>query len=421
MSSIKMKGFKETIKVEDALNRFFNEFKDKKLDSELIDLKDALNRVLAEDIISKVDIPPFDRSAVDGYALKAENTYGASEDNPIRLKLLGRIEAGDKPSIEIHEGEAVEIATGAPIPKGANAVEMVEYTRKINDKTIEVFKQITPYENVSKIGEDIKKGELLLKIGTRLKPYDLGIIASIGIPKIRVFKKPKVGILSTGSELVELGASLEPGKIINSNRIMISAMVEELGGTPVDLGIAKDSLEEIKSKIIKGLKESDLIIITGGASVGEKDLVAEAINAIGKPGMIVHGIAIRPGMPTGLAIVEEKPIASLSGYPVAAAIGFIALVKPIMMKMLCAYYEPLPKIKAVLSRRVTSPIGIKSFVRVIVEKVGNKYFAHPLRVTGSGVLSSLVKSNGILIIPENKEGVDEGEEVEIILTRHIHE
>jgi molybdopterin molybdotransferase len=416
-----MKGFKETIRVDDALRKFFDEFKGKTLDSEIVDLKDALNRVLAEDIIAKVDIPPFDRAAMDGYAVRAEDTYGASEDNPIRLKLLGKIEAGEKPSIEVHEGEAIEIATGAPIPKGANAVEMIEYTKKISDKVIEVFKQIAPGENVSKVGEDVKKGELLLKAGIRLKPYDLGIIASLGISKVKVFKKPKVGVLSTGNELVELGAPLEPGKIINSNRIMISAMVEELGGIPIDLGIAKDSLEDIKNKIIDGLKKSDFIIITGGTSVGEKDLVAEAINSIGKPGMIVHGIAIRPGMPTGLAIVEGKPIASLSGYPVAATIGFMALVRPIIIKMLCAYEEPLPKIKAILSRRVPSPIGVKSFVRVIVEKVGDKYFANPLRATGSGVLSSLVKANGILIIPENKEGVDTGEEVEIILTRHINE
>ncbi|MEM2897314.1 MAG: molybdopterin molybdotransferase MoeA [Candidatus Bathyarchaeia archaeon] len=421
MSSIRMKGFKETMKVDDSLRKFLKEFKEKKLDKEVIDLKNSLNRILAEDIVATIDIPPFDRAAMDGYAVKAEDTYGAFEDNPIRLKLLGRIEAGEMASIEVHKGEAVEIATGAPIPKGANAVEMVEYTRKIDDRTIEVFKQITPSENVSKIGEDVKKGDLLLKTGVRLKPYDLGMLASLGISRIKVFKRLRVGVLSTGSELVELGAPLEPGKIINSNRIMISAMVEELGGIPVDLGIAGDSLDEIKNKLIDGLKKSDLIIITGGTSVGEKDLVAEAINSIGKPGMIVHGVSIRPGMPTGLAIVEGKPIASLSGYPVAAIVGFIALVRPIIIKMLNTNEEPLPRIKATMSRRIASPIGVKSFVRVLVEKVGDKYFANPLRTTGSGVLSSLVKANGILIIPENKEGVDTGEEVEVILTRHIEE
>jgi molybdopterin molybdotransferase len=247
------------------------------------------------------------------------------------------------------------------------------------------------------------------------------MLAAMGFSEVNVLRKPKIAILSTGNELVSVEESEKTTKDIDVNRTTISAMCLDIGAEIIDLGIAKDDFNEIKSKIKKGLNAGDIVIVTGGTSVSNTDLTAEVINSIGKPGMIVHGISLKPGKPTGLAIVNGKIIVSLSGYPIAAIVGFEALVKPILVKLRIIHEMPIPTIRAKMIRRVTSTLGAKHYVRVRVEKSDGNFIASPVRIKGSGILSSMIRANGFLIIPEDREGVDEGEEVEIQLFRPLND
>jgi molybdopterin molybdotransferase len=400
----RLKGFEKLTNVDDALQSFLRKLKPERLDSEQITINAALGRVTAEDIRGKYDLPPFDRSAVDGYALRAKGTFGVSAFNPKIFKLTR-----DK----VRENEARTIWTGNPIPEGADAVVMLEYTKKFEDK-IEVEKAVTPGKNVSKRGEDATEGDVAIKAGTRLNPHHLGLLAALGETHVAVVRKPKVAILATGSELVELGQKLEPGKIVETNRLVFSSMCMELGAEPLNLGLAKDDLKEISAKIQEGLEQADAVITTGGTSVGYPDLVPLAVNHLGKPGVIIHGVAIRPGMPTALAILKGKPVFVLSGNPVAATVGFEVFTRPTLLKLL-GTKEARPVIEAKLSRRVAGALGRRVFLRVRVFERNGGFFAEPVRVSGSGVLTTMTKANGYVIIPENREGVEEGESVRVHL------
>ncbi|MEM3019299.1 MAG: molybdopterin-binding protein, partial [Candidatus Bathyarchaeia archaeon] len=277
-----MKVFKTLTRADEALKKFFEVLSLKRLEAEEVEVTKALNRVLAEDLLAPIDVPGFDRAAMDGYAVRASDTFGSSQENPAILKVVGRIQVGEVPSLEIGSGEAVEVATGAPIPKGANAVVMVEYTRRLEEDLLEVWQPVTPWENVSRRGEDAKRGEILLRAGTRLKPHDLGMLAALGLTKIRVVRHPRIAILSTGSELLEPGSPIEEGspRIVDVDKLILSAEVEELGGAPLDLGTVPDELETIEKRIAEGLRVADALIVTGGTSVGNKDLVPEAIGRL---------------------------------------------------------------------------------------------------------------------------------------------
>jgi molybdopterin molybdotransferase len=404
----RLKGFEKLTNVDDALASFLTQLKPERLDSEQIPIHAALGRVTAEDIRAKYHLPPFDRSAVDGYALRAKDTFGVSAFNTKTFKLTKG---------KVRENEAKELWTGNPVPEGADAVVMLEYTKKFEDK-IELGKAVTPGKNVSKRGEDVKKGDVAIKAGTLLNPHHLGLLAALGETHISVVRKPKVAILATGSELVELGNKLEPGKIMETNRLLFSSMCMELGAEPLNLGLAKDDLNEITSKIKEGLEQADAVITTGGTSVGYPDLVPLAVNKIGKPGVIVHGVAIRPGMPTALAILEGKPVFVLSGNPVAATVGFEVFTRPTLLRML-GINEVRPAVEAKLTRRVAGALGRRVFLRVRVFERNGGFFAEPVRVTGSGVLTTMTKANGYVIIPENREGVEEGESVMVQLFSSI--
>ncbi len=396
----RLKGFEKLTNVDAALQSFFRQLKPERLDSEQIPINAAMGRVTAENIRAKYDLPPFDRSAVDGYALRARDTFGVSTFNTKNFKLTEG---------KIRENEAKELWTGNSIPEGADAVVMLEYTRKSEDK-IEVEKAVTPGRNVSKRGEDVAEGDVAIEAGTRLNPHHLGLLAALGETHVKVVRKPKVAILATGSELVELGQKLEPGKIVETNRLVFSSMCKELGAEALDLGVAKDDLKEISVKIQEGLEQADAVITTGGTSVGYPDLVPLAVNQLGKPGIIIHGVAIRPGMPTALAILKGKPVFVLSGNPVAATVGFEVFARPILFKLL-GIKEARPAVEAKLTRRVAGVLGRRVFLRVRVFEKDGGFFAEPVRVTGSGVLTTITKANGYVIVPENREGIEEGESV----------
>lgn len=415
----RLRGFKETAKAERALEKLFDNVTIARLSSELVPIDKALCRVLAEDLVSEVNIPRHDRSAMDGYAVVAKDTFGSSQTSPALLNLVGNVDTGKHPAFRLGKGEAAEITTGAILPVGADAVVMLEYVRKIDEKQIELLASVTPGENVSKTGEDVRPGDLVLKQGTRLKPPDLAMLAALSMDKIQVVRRPEVAIICSGNELIELGTPPSPGKIVNTNRFLLSAMIEQLGASPNYLGIAKDSVEDISQFIRKGLAEADIVLVTGGTSVGGKDFVPDAINLVGKPGMIVHGISIRPGMPTGLASANGKPIISLSGHPVAAMIGFDTFVRPMILRLLDTQDEPVALVKAKLTRRVASAVGMRTFLRVVVREVKGEYLADPITTSGSGILSSMTQANGIVVIPEDKEGMEENEDVTVHLFRPI--
>ena len=400
----RLKGFEKLTNVDDALENFLTQLKPERLCSELVPLHEALGRITADDVRANYDLPLFDRSAVDGYAVKAKDTVGVSAFKP---KIFTLTEGN------VHENEAKELWTGNPVPEGADAVVMLEYTKKWVDK-IELAASVTPGRNVSKRGEDVKDGNIAVTAGTRLGPHHLGLLGALGVTDVPVVRKPKVAILATGNELVELGNKLEFGKIVETNRLLFSSLCVELGAEPLDLGLAKDDLKQIVPKIKEGLRQADAVITTGGTSVGYPDLVPLAVNKIGKPGIVVHGVAIRPGMPTALAILEGKPVFVLSGNPVAATVGFEAFTRPTLFKLL-GVDEVRPAVEAKLTRSVAGALGRKVFLRVRVFERGGGFFAEPVRVTGSGVITTMTRANGYVIIPENREGIEEDETVKVSL------
>ncbi|MGE5533843.1 MAG: gephyrin-like molybdotransferase Glp [Ignavibacteria bacterium] len=400
---MKLKGFQKLTLVDEALQIWFSAMQLGKPKVISVRLQDALGRVLAEDLVALEDLPRFDKSAMDGYAVRSFDLAGASQPKPAVLQLT----QGDY----VEAKQAKQIWTGNPLPEGADAVVMLENTQKRDDR-LEVWSQLNPWTNVSEVGEDVKKGTVVFKAGTRLNPYHIGLAAALGHTELKVANKPKVAILPTGNELAELGTERGANQIYDSNKVMVSAMCHELGAETVDLGLAKDKTEEIAKKIQSALEKFDAVITTGGTSVGGLDLVPDAVNMLGKPGVVVHGVALRPAMPTAVAVLEGKPVLILSGNPVAAVIGFEVFGRPLITKMLgMEKAEPRTVVKAVLSRRVTSVLGRKTYVRVRVLLKNNELSAEPISAKGSGSISTMTQSNGYMIVPENREGVNEGETV----------
>jgi molybdopterin molybdotransferase len=368
---------------------------------EEVSLDEALGRVLAEDIISPIDSPPFDRSAVDGYAVRAEDTFQAREYNPIELEVIDEITAGMESKKEVGKGKAIKLMTGNKIPKGANAVIMQEHVKREGNR-IYVLRPVAPGQNVSFKGEDIKKGEVLLRKRQILRAQDLALLKSVGIKRIKVKRKPKVGIIVTGDELIEDldEKALNEGKILESNSIMLKSLVRQYFGEPIFYGVLPDDEAKINEALEKTKKECDLVLITGGSAFGDKDYAHKFVR------LLFHGTTIRPGRPMGYG---EK-IFVMSGYPVAVFTQFHLFVKYALIKLAGADYKDI-KVKARLASKVSSTLGRYEFVKVWYEDGKAK----PIRKSGSGLISSLVESNGYLIIPEDVEGYREGEEVEIVL------
>lgn len=381
---------------------------------------EALGRYVAEDIIAPLDMPPFNRSVVDGYAVRSRDTFGASPSNPIVLKVKGFIGVGEIPGFSVGEGEAVEVSTGAPLPPGADAVVMYEKARRFGS-IVEVLEPVPPFGNVSRVGEDVRVGELLVRRGTRLMPWDVAVLASLGFKKVKVYDV-RVAVACIGRELVELDdvvdadSTFKGGFIVNSNRYTMEGLLKLNGFTPEYIGIVQDDFEAVREALGAALERYDAIITTGGASVGKVDYTVKAVKSL-NPELLIHGILMRPGRANSVAVVGGKPVFMLSGFPVASIMGFEALAKPVLLHMVEAREEPKPLVKGILTRRVTTPVNTRSYVRVRVYTSKGKTFVEPLALTGSGILSTLIKGNGILVVPENREGYDEGEEVEVILLR----
>ncbi|AIU70629.1 molybdenum cofactor biosynthesis protein MoeA [Thermococcus eurythermalis] len=371
---------------------------------ERVPLGGALGRVLAEDITSPIDVPPFDRATVDGYAVRAEDTFMASESEPVRLKVVGEINAGDVPQLELKPGESVYISTGAPLPKGADAVIQFEDVDREGDEVV-IYKPAYPGLGVMKAGADIQKGQPLLRRGTRLGFKETALLSAVGLTEVPVFRKPKVAVISTGNELILPGEDLRPGKIYDINGRAITDAVRELGGEAVFLGIARDDRESLKALIEKGVECCDIVILSGGASGGIRDLTSSIIGELGE--VKIHGIAIQPGKPTIIGLIDGKPVFGLPGYPTSCLTNFTLLVAPLLRKLIGRESE-VRKVRKRLAYKVFSVKGRRQFLPVRIE--GDK--AIPI-LKGSGAVTSFVDADGFIEVPENVEILGAGEEVEV--------
>ncbi len=411
-----MKVFRKLITVEKAEEIIRS--LELKPEFEVIPLTSALGRVVAEDIYSRVDLPPFDRAAMDGYAVRAEDTFGAEEENPALLKVVGGVETGKKPDVSVGRNEAVRISTGAMMPSGANAVVMVEYTSE-SDGFVEVYRGVAPGENVIHAGSDIMAGELIVRKDSTITAREASLLAATGTGKVRVYRKPRVAVISTGNELCEWDKKLEPGKIYDVNTATISLAVEENGGVVVYSKIARDSWDSISSAIDEGLKKADIVVTSGSTSAGEGDIIYRVLEEKGQ--ILFHGIAVKPGKPALLAIVNKKPVFCLPGYPTSAFMIFEKFVAPVLRR-LSGVKKKETRVRARLAMRVASPHGRREYLPVCLVEGEEGLSAYPLTGNYSAMVSKLAQADGFIEIGEDIAFLEPGEvEVNLFSTVRVEE
>jgi len=376
--------------------------------TEKVTVDQSAGRVLAAPVTSDTDIPGFDRSVVDGYAVRSSDTNGAGNASPAMLQSVGRIAMGTRDSkIILRASDCAYIPTGGVLPEGADAAVMVEYTEEAGD-TILIKKPVSPGENVLLRDEDFKKDEIVFLPGRRLTPQDAGVLAACGCAMVTVAKKPVVGIISTGNELVPVTARPGPGQVRDANAPMLAAWLREYGCIPRLYGIVKDEREAFEDVIARALPECDVVLLSGGSSKDDRDMTAGVI--AGRGDVLIHGIAIAPGKPTIIGMVDKKPVFGLPGHPASAFVVLIAIVRPLLDTMLGLEKPLLRTVKATLRENIPSQRGREEYVRVRVEHG----FAIPL-FGKSGLLNTLVKSDGLICIPAGYEGLEKGSKVEVIL------
>jgi len=373
---------------------------------EIIPIEKAVGRVLAKDLVANMDVPPFDRAAMDGYAVRAEDTYGASEFDPKILKLVGVLRAGESTDKCIEPGECIRIATGCPIPAGANAVVMAEFAEERNGEVL-VFRAVHPLENISPKGEDIKRGEAILREGEILTPAKIGVFAALGLRKVTVYQKPRVAVIPTGVEVRELGFKLGEGQVYDVNSYTLASLLLENGAIVTRAPIIPDTYEALKSALHYFL-DHDLIVFTGGSSVGERDMLANIIEENGK--LLFHGVQIKPGKPTLFGIVRDKPILGMPGYPASCLSNAYIFLIPAVRKMARLPPKKPITIKAKMAKRVVSASGREQFLTVKI--IDGK--AYPV-FKKSGDITSLSKADGYVILPVNLDVIEEGEEITVTL------
>jgi putative molybdopterin biosynthesis protein len=379
---------------------------------EKVGLSQAFGRVLSRTLYSKIDLPPFDRAEMDGYAVLSSDTEGASETAPLRLRVVGRVDAGSAYRGEVAGGSCVEIATGAPVPRGADAVLMVEHTSRSGD-FIEVYKPVTPGENIAHTGSDLEIGEAVLRKGAVIGVREVALLSAAGFGEVEVYGKPKVGIISTGNELVEPGLELPPGKIYDVNSQMLGAAVAEAGGTPSFVRRVGDDLETIKGRIAAAIDGTDLVLISGGTSAGLGDAVYRAIGELCDPGIVAHGLKIKPGKPTVIATHKGKAVIGLPGYPVSALMVFNQIVRPLIQRMTMVKGRSERVVEAALTQRVNSAKGRRWFLPVHLLG-GDGQRAYPI-FASSGAVGTLARADGYIVVPEDIEYIEGGEGVKVRL------
>lgn len=409
--------FRKLVTLDEARKIIRQRFSPEPLAIEEIPLSRALSRVVSQDIVATLDIPPFDRSTVDGYAVKAEDTFGAQENKPVRLKINGKANVGEMPKAVVKPGTAVETVTGAPIPQGANAVVMLEDTELEGDE-LHVYSAALSGENIMKAGSDIRRGETLLRRGSVLGSGEIGTLAAAGLLKIRVNAIPRVAVLSTGAELVKPGRRLSAGKVYDTNAYSLGAAVAESGGKPIYAGVLPDVATQIQDALTKALRSADLVVTSGGVSVGPKDLMPQVLDSLGKPGVIIHGIAIKPGKPVTVASIGEKMVFSLPGHPASALLIFHLLVQPVIQTKAGRKPDLPLQLKALATMKMFPAKGRRTFIMVRLEMdAAKRLLAEPVPTGLSGAVTTVARADGYVEIAENQQFIDAGEEVTVNLLK----
>lgn len=385
--------------------------------SEIVHLSDALGRVVATDITAKEDLPPFSRSTVDGFAVRSSDTFGSNESSPALFMIIGEVVMGKESMIELQPGQAVAIPTGGMLPAGADAVVMLEYTEQHDASALMVLKMVAPGENVVTKGDDIEAGAIIVEQGQKLAAQHIGALAACGWAHIPVVNRVKVAILSTGDELVDIHEPVQCGQIRNVNSYALGAMLAEIGCVVKPMGIVKDSFEEFCHALSAAVSTCQLVVISGGSSVGIRDYASTAINALGAPGVLIHGIAVKPGKPTIFGIAGSVPVFGLPGHPVAAITICEQLVK-VAARILMGQKRSLDTfgIPAYLTRNLPSVPGRDDFINVRLSKQEGKYTATPI-LGKSGLISTMSEADGMIHIPTDKSGLYHGEIVEVLFTK----
>jgi molybdopterin molybdotransferase len=407
----------EYITVENAKKILLDETNDMK--QSVIPILDSMDHVLAEDIISETDIPPFDRSPLDGYAFKSEDCINATEHSPVTLEVIDNIHAGYVSSKKISKGQAIRIMTGAKIPEGADVVVKYEDT-EFTDKEVKIFGYLRPQSNIVKAGEDMRAGDPILHKGTIIGPAEIGVLASQGITHVRVYSKPTVAILATGDELLNIEENLEEGKIRNSNSYVIAAQVKRLGGNAKILGICKDKINDVKNELVSALKWADMVITTGGASVGDADIVKEAFIEAGAD-ILFWKARMKPGTPIVAAKCENKILFGLSGNPAAAYITFEIFVVPVLLKLMGKTKYNRMKVEATLESNFVKISDQSRYLGAFTYKKEGSYYTILPEKHSSGVLSSLAGKNSLFLIPEGAGPYKKGDRITVELINHLEE
>lgn len=410
-----MKGFFNLIS-SSKFTEFFDRFSE--IDSETVPLGLAQGRFLATNIISPENLPPFSRSTMDGFVVRARDTFGCSESEPALLTVIGEISMGDSgQDISLKPGQIATIWTGGELAQKGDAVVMIEYTSRLDEETIEVFRAVAPGENVIRAGEDFAKNDIVLSKGRSLQAQDLGVLAGLGITEVSVFKKPLVGIISTGDELVAPDEKLTAGKIRDINTTTLTALVHEAGGIPLPLGIIGDDFDTMLTACKEAIdRPVDMLLLSGGSSVGKRDFTLSVFKELDDSDLLAHGVAIRPGKPTILAQKDNCALFGLPGHVASAMVVFYLFIRPLIRTFCGAKNTGLRRITATTAQQIPSAIGREEYVRVRLEQQQDSLepVAHPI-YGKSGLLNPLVAADGLLKVGRDSEGLDKGKQAEVLL------
>jgi len=386
----------------------------KTLGKEKVELLSSLDRTLAEDIYSDIRIPPFDFSALDGYVVVSSDVKGAYQEYPKTLRVIGELPAGSISPQTLSSGQAIKIMTGAPIPEGADAVVGVENT-EAEGEMVRIFKEVGPGSNIHYTGESVEIGEKVLAEGDIIGAAEIGMLASLGRGEVEVIRRPKVVVIATGDELVEIDEELSPGKIRGSNSYSLTALLLKYGGLPIWLGMVSDDKDKLREKIEENLDQADMIITSGGVSMGEYDIVKDVLKEMGE--MLYWGVAMRPGTMNAFGTIGDKLFFGLPGNPASSMISFLQFVRPAIMKMSGLPPRPLPEVQAVLDEEVRVRKEYRYFVRVHLRQSGSIYHASQKGPRGAGILKSMVMADGLLVVPEDVDFIPAHEMARIQLIR----
>jgi molybdopterin molybdotransferase len=408
----------ELLPAEEALKLLLNYAPFKRTAEVKLPIEKSYKMVLARDIISPEDLPSFSRSTVDGFAVTSSDTFGATESMPAYLNIIAEILMGERPEFLLKKGVCAKIATGGMLPEGSDSVVMFEHTQQIDGKMLEILKPVSPGENVIPVGEDARRDECILKRGRRLRPQDIGALAGLGITEVWVYEKPRVSIISTGDEIVPAENSLKPGQVRDINSYTLSGLISDSGGIPVKKGIFNDRYEIIKDAVEDSLNNCDMVLITGGSSVGAKDMTSKVIDEAGKPGVLFHGVSLKPGKPMIGGVINDIPIFGLPGHPAAVNVCFDVFIRPVLMiQSGCngsSFDKEKKTVKARIAKNISSSPGREEHIGVTLEERNGELWAIPL-LGKSGLITTLTRADGTGVIPLRKLGVQEGEFVEVRL------